>query len=106
MCNREHRVRELVERLFRLGLGRLDHERLRDDQREVDRRGMEAVIHQPLRDVERRDAVVALQRPGAQHELVHREAVVRKVVRLPEAGEQVVGVENRDLGHLAKTRTV
>ena len=60
--DREHRVAERVERLLRLGLGRLDHQRLGHDQREVDRRRVEAVVHQPLRDVERADAVLALQR--------------------------------------------
>ena len=49
-------VGEAVERLAALGLGRLDHERSVHDQREVDRRRVEAVVDQPLGDVERRDA--------------------------------------------------
>jgi len=59
--DREHRVAELVEHLFRLGLRWLDHQRLGDDEREVDRRRMEAVVHQPFRDVERARAVLALE---------------------------------------------
>ena len=39
-------VGERVERLLRLGLGRLDHERLLDDEREVDGRRVEAEIDQ------------------------------------------------------------
>ena len=56
----DHRVGERVERLAALGLGGLDHERLVDDQREVDRRRVEAVVHQPLGDVQRSDPVLRL----------------------------------------------
>ena len=59
---RQHRVRELVERLEVFRLRRLDHDRLFDDQREVDRRRVEAVVEQPLRDVERVHAVLLPQR--------------------------------------------
>ena len=38
--------------LHALGLRRLDHQRLVDDQREVDRRRVEAVVDQPLGDVQ------------------------------------------------------
>ena len=104
--DRDHRVGECVERLFGLRLRRLDHQGLGDHEREVDRRRMEAVVHQPLRDVERRDAVLALQRAGAQHELVHRETVVREVVRLSQQSEQVVGVQDGGLRHLAEAWAV
>ena len=97
-----HRVGELVERLLRLGLRRLDHQRLRHDEREVDRRRMEPVVHQPLCDVERGHAVLALQRSGREDELVHAEPVVRKVVRVAEQRQQVVRVDDGHLGHLAQ----
>ena len=102
----EHRLDELVERLLRLGLGRLDHQRLGDDEREVDRRRVEVVVHQPLGDVERRDPVLALQAARREDELVHAEPVVRQLVRVLEPGEQVVGVEDGDLGHLAQAGPV
>ena len=104
--DREHRVGERVERLLRLGLRRLDHQRLRDDEREVDRRRVEAVVHQPLGDVERRDAVLALQRARREHELVHAEPVERQVVRVLQPREQVVRVQHGDLRHLAEPRAV
>ena len=104
--DREHRLDELVQRLLGLGLGRLDHQRLRDDQREVDRRRVEAVVHQPLRDVERGDAVLALEAAGREHELVHAEPLERQLVRALEAREHVVGVQDRDLGHLPQRRAV
>ena len=47
------RLGERVERLARLGLGRLDEQRLVDDQREVDRRRVKAVVEQALGEVER-----------------------------------------------------
>ena len=50
--DRQHRLGERVQRLLRLGLGGLDHQRLGHDQREVDRRRVEAVVHQPLGDVQ------------------------------------------------------
>ena len=102
--DREHRVAERVERLLRLGLGRLDHQRLGDDQREVDRRRVEAVVHEPLRDVERGAAVLALQRARREDELVHAEPVERQVVRVLQPREDVVRVEHGRLGHLAQPR--
>ena len=45
------RLGERVERLARLGLGRLDQQRLVDEQREVDRRRVEAVVEQALGEV-------------------------------------------------------
>ena len=55
------RLRERIERLGRLGLGRLDHQRLVDQQREVHRRRMEAEVEQALGDVERLDPQLALR---------------------------------------------
>ena len=104
--NREHRVREGVQRLLRLGLGRLDHQRLGHDEREVDGRRMEVVVHQPLGDVGRRDAVLTLERPSREHELVHAEPVIRQLVGIPQPREQVVRVQDRNLRHLSQPRPV
>ena len=67
---RVHDVDEAVERLEALGLGRLDHERLLDDQREVDRRRMDAVVEDRLGDVERGDAVLPLLAAAGEDDLV------------------------------------
>src|SRR6202022_5045510 len=48
---------ELIERGLGLGFRGLDHQRLRNDQRKVDRRRVEAEIDQPLGDVFRRYAL-------------------------------------------------
>ena len=50
---------EMVQRLLGLGLGRLDQQRLVDDQREVHGRRMHAVVEQPLGEVERPDPELA-----------------------------------------------
>ena len=49
---RDQGVGQGGHRLRALGLGRLDHERLVDDQREVDGRRVEALLQQALADVE------------------------------------------------------
>src|SRR4051794_8330702 len=69
-------VGEGVERLLRLRLGRLDEQRLVDEQREVDGRRMEAVVEQPLGEIERPEAEVLLHRRAREHELVHAEPVI------------------------------
>ena len=89
----EHRVAEGVERLLALALGRLDHHRLVDDEREVDRRRMIAVIDHPLGDVERAGALSLLPLPGEDH-LVHAAAVVRQAIRSAQALLDVVGVQH------------
>ncbi len=49
--NAEEGLGEGVQRRLALRLGRLNHHRLVDDEREIDRRGMEAVVQQPLGEV-------------------------------------------------------
>ena len=93
----QHRLGKGVQRLLGLGLRRLDHQRFGDDQREIDRRRVESVVHQPLRDVERRDAMLALQTAAREHEFVHAEPVERSLVSVLQASEQVVRVQNGDL---------
>src|SRR3712207_9204262 len=66
---RSDRVGERVERLLGLRLGRLDQQRLVDEQGEVHRRRVEAVVEQALGEVERLDAELALHRRPRQHEL-------------------------------------
>src|SRR6266481_3123010 len=52
----DHRVAELVERLLRLRLRWLDHQRLLDDERKVDGGRVEPEVEQALGDVGGRDA--------------------------------------------------
>jgi hypothetical protein len=63
---------------------------------------VEVEVHQPLRHVERGDPVLALQVARAEHELVHAQAIERKLVCSSQPREHVVGVQDRDLGHLAQ----
>ena len=67
--DRAQRADELVERRLALGLGRLDQHRAVDDEREIHRHRVEALVDQPLGDVERREAlgepVVARTAPRA-----------------------------------------
>jgi hypothetical protein len=104
--DRQHRVAEVVQPLLRLGLGRLDHQRLGHDQREVDRRRVDPVVHQALGDVESGDAVLALQRARREDELVHAQTVEGQVVGVPQPREEVVGVQDGGLAHLAELRAV
>ncbi len=102
------RLREGVERLLRLGLGGLHHQRLVDEQREVDGGRVEAEVEQPLGEVERLDLQGALHRPARQHELVHAQLAVGHGQLLGDAElaqprEQVVGVQHRRLGRIAQT---
>jgi hypothetical protein len=59
------------ERLLGLRLGRLDEQRLVDEQREIDGGRMKAEVQQPLGQVERLEAELALHRGAREHELVH-----------------------------------
>ena len=67
---------------------------------------MEAEVHQPLGDVQRGDAVLALEAARAEDELVHAQPVVGEIVGVSEAGEQVVGVQHGGLGHATQGRPV
>src|SRR5580704_19763149 len=69
---------EGIERLPRLGLGRLDHQGLLDEQREVDRRRVKAKVEQTLGEVERPDLKLASHGAPGEHELVHAELAVRE----------------------------
>src|SRR3990170_4057208 len=90
---RQHRLAEGVQRLLPLRLRRLDHQRLVDDEREVDRWWVEAVVDEPLGDVERLHHLRALADAG-EDDLVHAGAVVGEVVGVAEAGLDVVGVDD------------
>src|SRR6202163_3758455 len=93
----DHRIAEPVELLFRLALGRLDHQRSGHGER--DRWRVEAVVHQPLRDVFHVDAARLLHHARIDNALV-RDCSVRALVeyremRLEQLGG-VVGVQYRD----------
>ena len=79
----QHGGGEAVERLARFRLRRLDHDRLGDDQGEVDRRRVVAVVDQALGQVEGAQAVLAQPAP-VQDELVHADAVDVEGVDVPQ----------------------
>ena len=101
------RLGEGVEALLGLGLGRLDHQRLLDQQREVDGRRVEAEVEQALGEVEGGEAELPLHRLAGEDELVHAVAVEgdRQALAgaaLGEAGLEVVGVQHRGLRGLGE----
>ena len=50
--------------------------------------------------------MLSLEAAGREHELVHAQALERELVRAPEPRKHVVGVQDRNLGHLPETRPV
>src|SRR4051812_21961355 len=97
----DERLGERVERLERFGLGRLDQHALLHGQGEVDRRRGEALVDQPLGDVEGTYARPLPDLRGRGDELVLARAVVRDPVRVAQADAQVVRGQDRvvrDLG--------
>jgi len=97
-ADRDHRVAETVELMFRFALGRLDHHRARD--RPGNGRRVKAVIHQTLGHVFHFDAGALA---GAQVE----DAFVRDEIVFAfeedremqvEPFRDVVGVQDSDLG--------
>ena len=93
--DRAQRHDELVERRFALALGRLDQHRAVDDEREVHRHRVEALVDQRLGEIERGDALgEAFVR---EQRLVHARTggAERRVEHVLEAAQHVVGVEHR-----------
>ena len=102
------RFGEAVERLARLRLGGLDHQRLLDQQREVDRRRVIAEVQETLGQVQGADLKLPLHRPAREHELVHAELAVGERqetpdVALAQPGQQVVGIQDGRLRGLPQT---
>jgi len=95
--DRDHCVAGGVELLFRFALRRLDHQGAGDDQGEVDRRRVKAVVHQALGDIQRRDVVLLLLLVVERH-LVQRGGVVRQVIVAAQSGADVIRVQHRELG--------
>ena len=98
---------EGVERFLALRLGRLDHERLVEEQREVDGRGMETEVEQALGHVEGGDvcrvAVLAaiFGTQAVEDKLVLAQAVDRQFVVVFEALLNIVGAQNGQTAHLS-----
>lgn len=104
LADADQRLDEAVQLLLGLGLGRLDHERVGHGP--AHRRRVEAVVLQTLGNVDGLDAGRVVEGPDVEDELVCAPAVLVRVqdlvVRL-ELAEEVVGVEQRDLGGLRET---
>ena len=90
----EERFGEGVERFLAFGFGGLDHDRFFHREREVDGRGVEAVVEQPLGEVHRGDAFFGFELRGRGDELVHAAVALRHGQEMLHAAEQVVGVEH------------
>ena len=89
-----------------LGLGRLDQHPFLDDQREIDRRRVVAVVDQPLGDVEGPDPGPVLDRGGGGDEFVLAITLVAGCRRVPaEARLQVVRGEDGVIADLAQARS-
>ena len=68
--DRNHGIDEKIQFAFALGLGRLNHQRAANDQREADSIRMKAIIDQAFRDVAGADTLLCLP-VVAEHAFVH-----------------------------------
>ena len=87
---------------LRFGLGRLDQHRAMDDQREVHGHRVEALVDQRLGDV---DVLSPPPKPRSEKiaSCMHGPLVAeRRVENVLERAQDVIGVEHRILGDLAK----
>ena len=100
----DHHVDKLVERLLALGLGGLDHHRLRHDQWEVDRRRVKPTVDQRLGDVHRANALAltGLPRRGKDHLMLADARIGQVIMRLKFLAD-VVGIEHRVLAHAGQS---
>ena len=94
-----HDVDEVVECLLRLGLRGLDHDALVEEQGEVDRGRMVAIVEQALGDVERGHAG-ALVGQAVEDKLVLAHRVDGQVVGIAQALLHIVGGERSDGTHM------
>ena len=100
-----HYIDKCVQRLLRLGLGRLYHKGLVEEQREVDSRGVEAEIEQALRYIEGSSTGLACRRAvvdkAVEDEFVFTDGRDRELIGVLQAFLDIVGAEGRELaGHL------
>ena len=87
------------ELLFSLTFRGLDHDRARDDQWEINRWRVEAVIDQSFGNIEGADSQFFLVSIG-EHDLVHTGGRVGQMEALLEATTEIIGIQNgrfRDL---------
>src|SRR5438445_3887138 len=92
---------EGVQRRSALGLRRLDHDGLRDDERKVDRGGVEPSVQERLSDVEGADAFL-VKVVGAGDELMHAGPFVRHLEIVLDQLAEVVRRQDGVLGGLAE----
>ena len=88
-----HGFNKEIEFLLALGLRRLDHEGAWHDQRECDRRGVKAVVHQALRNVHDTDMMLSLFLIG-ENNFVQDRFIVGQIVNAPQLMLDVVGIQN------------
>ena len=93
---------ERVERLQRFGFRGLDHQGFFNDEREIDRRCVEAVVEQAFGDVHRGHAGLLLDSAGTGDEFVHAAVAVRNFQEILDLAEQIIGVQHGVLGSLSQ----
>ena len=105
-CNLTHGLDKAVECFAALGLGRLNHQRFMEKQREVDCRGVEAEIEQTFGHIERGHAG-RLVFETVEHKLMLARSGYRQFVEVGKLVEDIVGVEcgqRSDCGYSASAK--
>ena len=95
-CYRAHHVYEFVQRFAAFSLCRLYHQRLVEEQRKIDCRGVVAVIEQSLGNVEGCDPGRFVGK-SVEHELMFAHLVDRQLIEVAQRFLDVVCVESRQL---------
>ena len=96
--NLTHHSDETIESLFRLVLGRLNHQTLVEEQREVDGRSMIAVIQQALCHIHRGDTGRLILQT-VEHELMTTYSVDRQFIDILQRLFDIVGIESGQRTH-------
>ena len=100
LADGQHGFAESIDFGQGLTLGWFDHQALGNGQRKVDRRRVEAVVHEPLGDVVDLHARALVEGAAVDDELVGHESIApgeEHVEVLAETAGHVVRVENRTL---------
>ena len=87
-----HHGDKRIERVFRLRFRRLYHNRLVEQQREIDRRRMKSVVEQPFCHVERRDTGRFVEQ-SVEHEFMFAHRVDWQFVAIFQTFLDVIRVE-------------
>src|SRR5258708_28768036 len=101
--NLVHYAHEVSERLAGLRRGWLDHQRLMDDQREVDGWRVHAKVEDTLGNVKRRDTILLLLAFSRGNELMLAHLRIGDLVVGRQLVSEVVRIQNGTLRNMQKT---